>query len=187
MKKRTVKQSRKARVYLAPANLAVPARQATVPTLPRVYLDSTIPSYYFDERPELITLINVTRDWWDNERAAYDVWISPATLDELEAGEHPYKDKILELVRPLKVLDEVPVIAKIADRYIKETLMPAKVGGDATHLAFASFYRFDYLLTWNCVHLANGNKRRHLEVINRRLKLPVPQILTPLELFHETL
>ena len=93
----------------------------------------------------------------------------------------------MELVLPLNVLDEVPEIARIADRYIKEKLMPAKVGGDATHLAFASFYRFDYLLTWNCVHLANGNKRQHLDVINKRLKLPVPQILTPLELFHEIL
>ena len=76
---------------------------------------------------------------------------------------------------------------KAVEYYIKEKLMPAAVGGDATHLAFASFYRFEYLLTWNCVHLANGNKRRHLEVINGRLKLPVPQILTPLELFHETI
>ena len=169
MKQRTTKQSSVARV--APR--------------PRVYLDSTIPSYYFDERPELITLINVTRDWWHNERGAYDLWISPATLDELEDGEHPFKDKLLELVRPINLLDEVPAIAKIAERYIKEKLMPVKVGGDATHLAFASFYRFDYLLTWNCVHLANGNKRQHLEVINKRLALPVPQILTPLELFHE--
>ena len=153
---------------------------------PRVYLDSTVPSYYFDERAELITFVNVTRDWWTNESQAYDLWLSPETLNELAAGEHPHKDKILELVRPINVLDAVPEIAKISDRYIKDKLMPAKVGGDATHLAFASFYRFEYLLTWNCVHLANGNKRRHLEVINGRLQLPVPQILTPLELFKET-
>ena len=67
MKKRTTKQSSRTRVYL----------------------DSTVPSYYFDERPELVTLINVTRDWWDNESKAYDLWISPATLDELEGGGHP--------------------------------------------------------------------------------------------------
>jgi hypothetical protein len=173
MNKRTTKPSRQTQTSVRPR--------------PRVYLDSTVPSYYFDERPELITLIKVTQDWWTNESHAFDLWISPATLDELAAGEHPYQDKIMELVRPINVLDEVPEIAKIADHYIKEKLMPAKVGGDATHLAFASFYRFDYLLTWNCVHLANGNKRRHLEVINKRLKLPVPQILTPLELFEETI
>jgi len=171
MKKRTIKSTS-------------PAGTATGPR-PRVYLDTTVPSYYFDERPALITLINVTRDWWDNQRQAYDVWISQATLDEIETGEHPYQAQMLELVRPLNVLDEVPEIDKIATHYIKEKLMPAKVGGDATHLAYASFYRFSYLLTWNCVHLANGNKRQHLEVINGRLKLPVPQILTPLELFHE--
>ena len=173
MKKRTTKTSSQARTAAGPR--------------PRVYLDTTVPSYYFDQRPKLITLIDVTRDWWDNESKAYDLWISPATLKELEAGEHPYRGKILELVRPVNVLAEVPEVLKIADYYIKEKLMPAAVGGDATHLAYASFYRFEYLLTWNCVHLANGNKRQHLEVINGRLKLPAPQILTPLELFNESL
>jgi hypothetical protein len=173
MKQRTTKPS-------SPAGITAVPR-------PRVYLDTTVPSCYFDERPKLVTLINITRDWWDNESKAYDVWISPATLDEIEAGEHPYKDKILRLVRPFNVLAKVPEIAKTARLYINEKLMPAQVEGDATHLAFASFYRFEYLLTWNCSHLANGNKRRHLEVINGRLKLPVPQIPTPLELFHETI
>ena len=152
MKQRTTKPS-------SPAGIAAVPR-------PRVYLDTTVPSYYFDERPKLVTLIHITRDWWDNESKAYDVWISPATLEEIEAGEHPNKDKILRLVRPFNVLAEIPEIAKIAEHYIHEKLMPAQVGGDATHLA-------------------NGNKRRHLEVINGRLKLPVPQILTPLELFKE--
>ncbi len=57
--------------------------------------------------------------------------------------------------------------------------------GDALHLAYASFYKIDFLLTWNCNHLANANKRTHIRVINTRLNLVVPEIITPLELFSE--
>ena len=63
--------------------------------------------------------------------------------------------------------------------------MPRVLKGDALHLAYASFYKMDFLLTWNCNHLANANKRRHIRVINTRLNLAIPEIITPLELFSE--
>lgn len=57
--------------------------------------------------------------------------------------------------------------------------------GDAVHLAYASYFNIQYLLTWNCNHLANANKRKHIRVINARLGLSTPEIVTPLELFKE--
>jgi hypothetical protein len=94
----------------------------------KVYLDSTIPSYYFDERKEI--------------------------------------DQIVKF-------------------YIDNFVMPKSFVGDAVHLAYASFYNINYLLTWNCNHLANANKRKHIQVINGRLGLTTPEIITPLELFNE--
>jgi hypothetical protein len=64
--------------------------------------------------------------------------------------------------------------------------MPRKHLGDAWHLAFATYHRFDFLLTWNCNHLANANKRRHVEAVNHRAGFATPQIVTPLELFRES-
>ena len=52
-------------------------------------------------------------------------------------------------------------------------------------MVYASFYKIDFLLTWNCNHLANANKRQHIRVINTRLNLLTPEIITPLELFSE--
>ena len=63
--------------------------------------------------------------------------------------------------------------------------MPAEYGGDALHLAYASYYKVDFLMTWNCDHLANANKRQHIRVINGRLGLHVPEIVTPMELVTE--
>jgi hypothetical protein len=64
--------------------------------------------------------------------------------------------------------------------------MPRILEGDALHLAYASFHKIDFLLTWNCNHLANANKRKHIRTINARLNLATPEIITPLELFSET-
>lgn len=171
MKKRTTKQSSKARV--APR--------------PRVYLDSTIPSYYFDERPEILNYVQDTRHWWDEESQDYDLWVSQITLRELARGNHPHKEKILSLVKSanVQVLPEDAKIQEITETYIQNKLMPANLEGDATHLAYASFFDFKYLLTWNCNHLANANKRRHIEVLNIRLGLPVPLIVTPQMLVKE--
>ena len=70
-------------------------------------------------------------------------------------------------------------------RKTQNYLMPAEYGGDALHLAYASYYKVDFLMTWNCDHLANANKRQHIRVINGRLGLHVPEIVTPMELVTE--
>jgi hypothetical protein len=48
-----------------------------------VYLDTTIPSYYYDERPELKLHRDITRRWWDDEKLHFDVNISEFVLLEL--------------------------------------------------------------------------------------------------------
>jgi len=73
----------------------------------------------------------------------------------------------------------------IVEFYVENYVMPKSLVGDALHLAYASYYDMQYLLTWNCNHLANANKKRHIRVINGRLGLPTPEIITPLELFAE--
>ena len=74
----------------------------------------------------------------------------------------------------------------VARRYIQENLVPADIRGDALHLAVACVHEMDFLLTWNIRHLANPNKTGHLTVINRRLGLLTPQIVTPEMLWMET-
>jgi len=63
--------------------------------------------------------------------------------------------------------------------------MPKDLKGDAVHLAYTSVYKIDFLLTWNCKHLANANKKPHIRKINTNLGLFIPEIITPLELFQE--
>jgi predicted nucleic acid-binding protein len=149
-----------------------------------VYLDATIPSFMFDEREALRYPCEMTRKWWQEESGRYDVFISLETIAELSRGNYPNKEEVRSLVASLSVLEPNVSVTAIAREYVEHMVMPADAAGDAAHLAYASYYGIDFLLTWNCRHLANAKKRRHIETINLRLGLATPAIITPLELFE---
>jgi len=151
-----------------------------------VYSDSTIPSYLFDHRESIQTYVDITKRWWNEERHNFDVWISEETIAELSAGDYPNKTRIIEFISQIPVLTPDRSLASIVRVYLDNYLMPQKLTGDALHLAYASYYKIDFLLTWNCNHLANANKKQHICIVNSRMNLFTPEIITPLELFTET-
>jgi len=150
-----------------------------------VYLDTTIPSYLFDERESLAYPCNITKKWWEQESANFEIFISQETIVELDQGNYPRKSEILEFTHQITRLENLLEIKEIALFYVKNKLMPSDIIGDAIHLAYSSYYKIDYLLTWNCNHLANANKKQHIRLINAKLDLFTPEIITPLELFTE--
>ena len=151
----------------------------------KVYLDSTVPSYYFDEREALKAFTEVTRKWWSEMSGYYDLYISDAVLQEVSSGNYPRKDEIIQLISAVPLLPLISDLEQVVEFYISNYVMPMSLVGDALHLAYASYFDIQYLLTWNCNHLANANKRKHIRVINTRLGVSTPEIVTPLELFKE--
>ena len=127
-----------------------------------------------------------TREWWDNHRADYDLLTSEAVIDELEKGAFPQKDDALALIEAVPLLDIEEAIGDIVAAYIHHHVMPSDPAGDALHLALASYYRCDFLVTWNCRHLANAHKFAHIRRVNGILGLFVPSLVTPLELIGDT-
>lgn len=149
-----------------------------------VYMETSIFSFYHDRRtaPSVIAMREWTRQWWDNYRQRYTVVTSTAVLAELDTGNLPHRDDALAMALSLPAIPVEDEIREIVDVYIKHRVMPANPVGDALHLALASFHKFDYLLTWNCEHLANANKFGHIRRVNTLLGLHVPALVTPLEL-----
>ncbi len=149
-----------------------------------IYIETTIPSYYHNSRTdaEMVVLSQWTRDWWDNRRHEHQVVTSSAVLEELRGGDHPKKAEKLALLDSISLLPTNDEVAKIVDAYIAQKLMPDDPQGDALHLAFASFYKCDILLSWNCRHIVNHHKAEHLKKLNARMGLHVPALLTPFEL-----
>lgn len=155
--------------------------------VPSVYIESSIPSYYYETRrsASVVAWKEATRLWWDRCRHRYDLCTSVLTLNEVAAGPPRKAEQMLALIRDVRVLDSLPGTAELIDFYVDHRLMPSGAGGDAGHLAFASMHGVDFLLTWNCAHLANANKTKHLSVLNGRLGLSVPILTTPLTLIPE--
>lgn len=149
-----------------------------------VYIETTIPSFYHATREDAksVAMRDWTREWWDEHKLWYDCYTSLAAIDELTRGDHPQKEKKLEMASSLPRLEIGKEVLEITDIYIENFVMPRDAAGDALHLAVASHHKIDYLLTWNCVHLANANKLSHIRRINERLRIVTPEILTPMEL-----
>lgn len=154
--------------------------------LRRVYIETTVPSFYHEVRPEpdMVAKRELTRQWWDRERGHYDVVTSIAVLEELGEGEYPTKGEALKLVEGLPVLPVGEDVYEAVETYIEQGVMPSDPRGDALHLALASYHRCHFLLTWNCAHLANANKFEHIRHVNALLGLGTPAIITPEQLLH---
>lgn len=153
-------------------------------TAPRVYVETTIPSFYHDERPspDIVARQAWTRQWWDGVGARYERVTSVAVLDELAGGPPERSPAWLALLAGLPLVPVVPAVTDIVAAYLAHRLMPGDPAGDALHVALASYHKCDFLVTWNCRHLANANKFAHLRRVNTLLGLFVPALVTPLEL-----
>ena len=155
---------------------------------PRVYVETTIPSFYHETRtaPEIVARHEWTRQWWAVAHSRYELVTSPAVLDELAGGPEERVGDWLSLVQKLPLVPIVPAIVDIVRAYLQHKVMPADPAGDALHLALASYHKCDFLVTWNCRHLANANKFGHIRRVNTILGLFVPALVTPLELLGES-
>ncbi|MCH8295368.1 type II toxin-antitoxin system VapC family toxin [Candidatus Poribacteria bacterium] len=140
----------------------------------RIYIETTIPSFYHTLRTDDESRVRQkwTRQWWNEYADEFILTSSVAVIEELSEGTSEKTQQRLDLLKDVELLpirDEVELIARI---YIERLIMPTDPSGDALHLAVASFYNVDALLTWNCKHLANANKINLIRQINQELSLP---------------
>ena len=155
---------------------------------PRVYVETSVVSYLTARPSRDIVVLGhqeTTRAWWGSSLPFYEAYVSE--LVHLEAG----RGDVVAASERLKAIAQFPVLAiserarELAEHYIREIPLPVKANADALHLAVATLNRMDYVVTWNCEHIARGRVKRCLEEINRTGGLAVPTICTPEELFCE--
>jgi predicted nucleic acid-binding protein len=154
---------------------------------PRIYVETTIPSVYHTDRTDPVMARHraATRSWWEAAVHSCELLTSPAVLIEAARGRREQALRRLALLQGLELLVSSEAIAETAATYIRHKLMPADPRGDALHLALASHHKCDVLVTWNYRHLANANKLDRIVRLNGELGLPVPRILTPVDLLEE--
>lgn len=149
-----------------------------------VYLDTTIPSAYFDKRePEKMRL---AREIWKILNKKYRIFISAIAIEEISATpDDNLKAKLLNLVKDSNKLPISEEVRLLARGYIEQGIIPAKHTEDALHTAVASVNKVDFFLTWNCTHLASAHKRRQIRLYNGTCGVYCPEIVIPEELIAE--
>jgi hypothetical protein len=147
---------------------------------PRLYLETTIPGYLTARRSrDLVTAAHqeLTRRWWDNR--------SQKVVEEAGGGDANEAARRLDALKGIPVLEVTREARDFAKKLIKQVPLPAKAAVDGLHIALAVVHAMDYLLTWNCSHIANAALRDRIERVCRRSKYKVPVICTPEELLEE--
>lgn len=152
-----------------------------------VYVETSILSAYVDERDNIASRFQrrETIHWWRSERNHFRLFCSELVLAELEEVIFPGQRRAIRLALSLPFLPVTDSVIDAAKCYVEHSAMPRTDIGDAYHLALASVHEVDYLLTWNCKHLANASKVEHLQTLNLRLGLATPTLLTPPMLVQE--
>jgi hypothetical protein len=145
-----------------------------------IYVETTIPSFYYETREAAVHQARRqwTREWWGLVRQELLVTSQPV-LSELKRAPEPKRSNALALLAPLPILEPTPMVEKLMVEYLKHRLMPRDAAGDARHLAIATVFECATVATWNCQHLANANKRAHIEHVNRLLGFATPALVTP--------
>lgn len=147
-----------------------------------VYLETTIFSYLVAKPSRDLLLLahqHITCDWWDTRRADFDLWVSEAVSMEAAGGDPEAARERLAAMKGIRGLPITPAVEALTARLLAKRLLPEKASIDALHVAIASVHLIDYLLTWNCKHLANAELAEPLAVKIQLYGYKCPIICTP--------
>jgi predicted nucleic acid-binding protein len=132
----------------------------------------------------LILMANVetTREWWDARRDQFELYISQTVLDEAARGDAEIATRRLEILSGFPLLEVNEAVQDLSTQFLTKSNLPPKAADDAIHIAIATIYGLDYLLTWNCKHIANAQIQKKLVQISFDAGYELPTICTPYEL-----
>lgn len=152
-----------------------------------VYLESSIIGY-LTSRPsrDLIAAGNqqVTHDWWRLHRTEYDLFVSEAVVAECGEGDPEAAQERLDVLGDIPILDANEDAEALAGALVRGLALPRNARVDALHIGIATVNGMDFLLTWNCTHIANAAMQHRIEAICRSAGFEPPTICTPPQLME---
>ncbi len=154
---------------------------------PSVYLETTSIGYLAMRVSGMLRVAanqQTTREWWDGHRHDFDLFVSRFVVDERSDGDRAAAEERLAYLKGIPLLDISDDVSSVADSLVAGVPLPAKASIDALHIAVAAVNGIQYLLTWNCTHIANPSMRPRIEHICRHMNFEPPVICTPQELLE---
>jgi hypothetical protein len=154
----------------------------------RLYLETTIPSYLtaWPSRDLIVAAHQqLTKEWWRTRRESFEIYVSQFVLDEAGAGDADAARERLEVLKPLPLLDVTESVLQLASALLQAGIIPGKAARDAAHIAVSAVHGMDYLMTWNCAHIANAMLVKAIQGICMQNGFSCPVICTPEELMED--
>ena len=155
---------------------------------PKVYIETSIPSY-LTARPsnDLRSMANqnTTIEWWESRRPEFEIYISEFVVAESSQGHPKAAARRLAAIEGIPELDITEKVRQLCRVLVAEGPIPEGAEIDAYHIAVATVNGMDYLLTWNCKHIANAVMRTQVEAACRDYGFEPPIICTPIELMED--
>ncbi len=154
-----------------------------------VYIETTIVSY-LTARPSR-DLVNAARqeltwEWWDKRRHDFELFASSIVVLEASAGDREAAGRRLALLHETSILENTPETVALAAKLVGAASLPERATDDAVHLVTAAVHGVDFLLTWNCKHLANAELVGPFETFFLDNGYEPPVVCTPEELLERS-
>jgi hypothetical protein len=154
----------------------------------KVYVETTVISYLsaWPSR-DLIRAAHqqITRDWWEHRRRHFDLYVSQNVIDEVGRGDPDAAQRRNDLIADVPLLGLTETATRLARELLRKRALPAKAVEDSLHIAISAAHGMDFLLTWNCTHIANAEMMGAIALVIRSFGLEMPLICTPEELMGD--
>ena len=154
---------------------------------PKVYVETTVVSYLTGSSSKDLIIAahqQITKKWWQG-RNRFDIYASQIVIREAGGGNQKAASARLKKLEGIPILELTPESRNLANKLLTQGPIPQKAALDALHIAIAVVNGMDFLVTWNCTHIANASIRITIETICRSLGYEPPVICTPEELMGE--
>ena len=154
---------------------------------PTVYLETTIIGYLAMQPSAILRIAanqQTTHEWWTGHRHRFSVYVSRFVVGECAAGDSVAAAERLRVLAYVPLLEVTTDVESLAAAILEEVPLPPRAATDALHIAVAAVNGVEYLLTWNCRHIANPALRPRIESEYRKIGFEPPVICTPHELLE---
>lgn len=151
----------------------------------KVYIETTIVSYLTARQSRDLVIAahcQITQEWWEQRGGNFDLYTSQIVIQEAKVGDTEMAKKRLEILETMPFLAVIQDAVDLAKTLFDKGPLPTKAAVDALHIAIATVHGMDYLLTWNCKHIANAEMQIAIAKKCRVAGYEPPIICTPEEL-----
>jgi predicted nucleic acid-binding protein len=149
---------------------------------PTVFLDTTILSYVVggaSRDPLVARHQRITRIWWKRYRHRFELVLSDRVVQEMRRGSPAKSKERLQLTESIRSVVCEAHHEAFAHELLRPGALPLKAELDALHIAVAAFNSVQFLLTWNCRHLANPTIAGKVAQTCATHDLACPRVCTP--------